>query len=216
MDTIHGSSADSPNGSTSLVPIGAPAAGGALVPTGPEEAVIHRLGLNYQALSEAGKAVVLEKALVVWQAKKVFNKLGRDSRFGWWLSRYAPDLVRKQADRLAAIVEYFTEGGKPEKVSEFSSQVHRFSLTALYYLASPSVPSQARLDALAEAKAGGTISPGRARELIEVHTLPKLAASRPATAHSPAKTKTTIQVEGGKVVVEATDGDFVSALKAAI
>jgi hypothetical protein len=197
-------------------PVSRPSAQEVILPD--DDHTLHELGLKYEAISEVGKAVSLQKALLIYRARQLFCKMGPNSRMNAWLSRYCPDLNRKQADRLAGIVEYFTKG-ESDKLSDFEKLFEQFRLSALYLLAVSSVPEPAREAALLEARGGKLITMGVARELIDRHTVPQLAsfdADVPTATRNRKKTGQTIEVDGGKVVVRSTDGDTVKILKAAL
>jgi hypothetical protein len=196
----------------------APATSQGLPVSKSDEEELHDLGVCYLQCTELGKALSIKKAVILWKAKKLYCRRGKGSEFGHWLRRYAEDLDRKSADRLANIVEFFIAPNQDtvSELAEFEKLLDRFRLTALYRLASPSVPARAREAALAEAKSGATITPGRVVELIEEHTLPALSAGTHLTPRPASKQRTTIELDGARVVIRAADGDFVKALKAAL
>jgi hypothetical protein len=186
------------------------------------DAHLHRLGLAYLETTELSKAVSLERALIVFKARSIYGGRGRDSQFGDWLDRYAPDLGPKQAQRLANIVEYFAGGAdKLDSVSNLSALetlLHNFKMSALYRLATSAVPPAARTEALTQAAAGVIVTPALALELIEKHTIPaELSSTQPPVVRRRKKDRETIVVDGGgKVTVRSSDGDFLRTLKLAV
>src|SRR5262245_25417748 len=116
----------------------------------PEDVALHQLGLRYRDAVEVTKGVTLVRAIIVYEARAIYGGRGRDSQFGAWLERYAPDLSPKQAQRLANIAEYMAEALKLDSVSNLSeheSRLKNFKLTALYHLATSAVPAKAREEA---------------------------------------------------------------------
>jgi hypothetical protein len=181
------------------------------------EEELHKLGLQYGECMEAGKKLCLKRATIVYLAKRTYCRLGRDSQFSLWLERYAPDLDRKFADRLSGIIEHFC-GGNSDRLSEFEPLLDRFRLTALYRLATSTVPSAAREEALAEARAGQVVTASRAQELIDRHTVPALLVGTGRTASKSAKRthKTRIELDEGSVEIRTRTGDQLSALRRAL
>ena len=184
---------------------------------------IRRLGHQYRALIEGEKVSLLRRAILVWKAKRQWNKIGRGSKFNGWLTDFCPDLTRRQADRLTAIVDHFL-ARKSDSLSDFPEEtvadlqecLQQFSLVSLYALATPAVTDEVRRIALDEAKAGHTVSLARVQELIKDNSLPDIGdpvtpAKRPTT-----KTKTTVVVPTGKITIEIDDLDLAGALQAAL
>lgn len=202
---------------TSLVP--AITESGAIASNG-DDTTLHKLGLAFQECTELGKVICLKQAVILWEARKIHVCRGRDGQFSFWLNHYCPEMNRRQADRLANIVELFTSGNL-DNLAKFERLIEHFKISALYQLASPSIPASAREEALLQAEGGRTITPGIANELIAKHTVPSFALDAAAgdatrTKRERSKTKT-IQVEGGaKVTIRCEDGNVVNALKMAL
>lgn len=191
-----------------------------------DEATLHNLGLRFLDSEERCKGLYLRKAAIIYEAWSIHSRRGRSSKFGKWVARYT-DMSLKQAHRLRAVAEVFVFGLSKSICDRMSqlpdldlleATLQNIKLTALYHLSNSCVPAAAREEALAEAKCS-TVTPARALEIIERHTVPCLALADSKDVMKSPKAKSlrrAVEVEGGGVTIRATDGDHLKILKAAV
>lgn len=181
---------------------------------------LHELGHASREHFEGLKSHYLELAICILEAKLLLtHNGGRSSGFPRWLADHLPAMERKTADRLASIAEAFAVNA--DNVSTFRQISDRFRLTALYRLAAPGVPEEARAAAIAAAQAGETIGVARATEIVEAFQVSEYqaVAVRHNRADRTSRTDThtkTIDLPAGTVALSINHDDFARALREAL
>jgi len=190
-----------------------------------EKDMLHALGCSFLDAIEESKGICLRKAELIWKAWSIYCRRGHEQKFGSWVSKYT-DLSRTQAHRLRLVYECFVQAAmkcssveQPPDLAELEQTLANIKVTALYHLSSPTTPPAARLEAMEESK-NAVITPARALEIIDKHTVPSFdveKAQSSARSAKPRAKRRIIEVDGvGKVTVQAADGDLRKVLRAAL
>jgi hypothetical protein len=188
----------------------------------PQDNALHDLGQQFIASMESGKELFIDQSYIVFQAWENLSRRGKESQFGRWISFYT-DLSRTHAYRLVAVARCFVvpylncpSVGQFELTSVKES-LGKIKLTALCHLSSSAVPQGARDEALFEARTS-VVTPARAIEIIKKYTVPVFGKNDKSSVPGRKRkgSRRTFDVDGGKVIVRASDGDIGKLLKSAL